>query len=83
MEHKKLYIWVEGNDDVRFFDKIIKPKFVEKYNSVEVRPYAGLKKGYIDNFIKSHNAMNNDYIYVRDINNSPCVSEKSKKYKVN
>jgi hypothetical protein len=77
--YKRLYIWVEGDDDVRFFERIIKPKFVEKYNSVEVRPYAGRKKEYIDNFIKSIKAMNNDYIYVRDINDSPCVSDKKQK----
>lgn len=81
MGRKRLYIWVEGDDDVRFFDKIIKPKFVRKYNFVEVRPYANLKKGRIGNFLKSIKAMNDDYIYVRDINDSPCVSNKKQKVK--
>ena len=79
MGYKRLYIWVEGEDDVRFFDKIIKPKFVGKYNFVEVRPFAKLKKEKIDNFLRSIEAMNDEYIYVRDINDSPCVSYKKQK----
>lgn len=36
MEYKNLYIWIEGDDDKRFFKTIIKPIFEEKYNWVEV-----------------------------------------------
>jgi len=43
MSYKRLLIWVEGEDDERFFNKIIKPKFEKKYDWVEVRPYYGGK----------------------------------------
>lgn len=76
MEYRRLFIWVEGEDDKRFFEKIIEPKLKEKYTSVETRCYATLKKEKIDNFLKSIKAMGADYIYVTDINDSPCVTTK-------
>ena len=74
--YKRLFIWVEGNDDERFFNKIFIPKFKEKYDTVNIIKYAKLKKERIDNFIKSIKAMGADYIYLTDINNSPCVTAK-------
>ena len=84
MELKKLYVWVEGDDDERFFNEVIKSKFIKKYNSVEIVRYAHLKREKIDNFLKSIKAMSVNYIYVADINNAPCVTDKKKKkYKKN
>lgn len=71
-----MFIWVEGDDDERFFENIMKPKLQKKYNFVETRRYAALKKEKIDNFLKSIKAMGADYIYMIDINNSPCVTAK-------
>lgn len=76
MEYKRLFIWVEGPDDVRFFDEIIKPIFEKKYNLVKVTPYAGLKRKKVDDFLKSIKAMGADYFYVKDINDAPCVTAK-------
>jgi len=74
--YKLLFIWVEGDDDERFFNKILSPKFQEKYDTVKIIRYAKLKKEKVDNFIKSIKAMGADYIYLTDINNSPCVTAK-------
>lgn len=76
MSYRRLFIWVEGPDDVRFFETIMEPKLLKKYNSVETRSYATLKKEKIDNFIKSIKAMDAEYIFVIDIDNSPCVTAK-------
>ena len=76
MGYRKLFIWVEGEDDKRFFQNILEPKLQEKYDFVETRRYATLKKGKIDNFLKSIKAMGADYIYVTDINSSPCITAK-------
>jgi len=78
MGYKRLFIWVEGEDDRRFFEKIMVPKLQRKYNFVKTRRYAALKKEKIDNFLKSIKAMGADYIYVTDINNSPCVTAKKR-----
>ncbi len=79
MGYKKLFIWVEGEDDIRFFNKIIKPMFETNYDSVEIISYAGLKKKIVYNFFKGIKAINADYIYVTDINNTPCITVKKKK----
>ncbi|MFN3384520.1 MAG: hypothetical protein ACK401_06470 [Archaeoglobaceae archaeon] len=73
----KLYILVEGDDDERFFDKIIKPLLREKYD-VRIVKYAEwkMKKEKIENFIRSCQSMKADYIYVTDLNASPCVTVK-------
>ncbi|RJS80423.1 MAG: hypothetical protein DRP84_12435 [Spirochaetes bacterium] len=78
MPYKLLFIWVEGDDDKRFFDKILLLKFQEKYDTVKVIKYAEMKRGKVDNFIKSIKAMGADYIYLTDINDSPCITAKKK-----
>lgn len=79
MAYKRLFILVEGLNDKRFFDKIIKPNLKKKYDSVKVIQYANLKKEKLKGFLKSIAAMKADYLYVRDINNTPCVTEKKQK----
>lgn len=83
MSYRRLFIRVEGEDDRRFFKKILEPKLKNKYNFIETRCHAVLKKEKIDNFIKSIKAMGADYIFVIDINNSPCVSSKKQKLQDN
>jgi len=51
--YKLLFIWVEGDDDERFFNKILVPKFLEKYSGVKIIKYAAMRKKKVDNFIKS------------------------------
>ena len=74
--YKLLYVFVEGNDDERFFNRILSSKLQEKYSGVKIIKYAKLKKERVDNFIKSIEAMGADYIYLTDINDSPCVTAK-------
>jgi len=74
--YKLLFIFVEGDDDERFFNKILYPKLQEKYDIVKIIKYATMKKEKVDNFIKSINAMGADYIYLTDINSSPCITAK-------
>jgi len=74
--YKRLYVWVEGNDDERFFKKVLASKFEEKYDNVVLIKYAVMKKEKIDKYIESIGASGADYIYLTDINNSPCVTAK-------
>ncbi len=74
MGYERLFIWVEGLDDLRFFNRIICPSFEMKYDLVEVVPYANLKKEKINNYIRSIEAMDADYMYVTDINDAPCIT---------
>jgi len=71
-----LFILVEGNDDVRFFDTIVKPLLETKYDSVLVRPYRHQRPRKVGNFLRSIKAMNRCYLLVADINGSPCITAK-------
>jgi len=74
--NKRLFILVEGEDDVRFFGRIIKPLFVSRYESIEIIPYACTKREKVNNFLKSIRQMNNDYIFVADIDTERSVRDK-------
>ncbi|KYK33412.1 MAG: hypothetical protein HXS48_25745 [Theionarchaea archaeon] len=71
-----LFILVEGNDDERFFKRIINPVFQEKYSSVRLWKYSKKKLEKTKRFIKSIKSMNADYIYTADINEAPCITFK-------
>jgi hypothetical protein len=73
---KRLFILVEGEDDVRFFGRIIKPLFVSHYTSVEIIPYASIRRTKVNSFLKSIRLMNNDYIFVADIDTEQSVLDK-------
>ncbi len=73
---KRLYILVEGEDDVRFFGRIMKPLFVSRYDSVEIIPYACTRRVKVNNFLKGMAQMHNDYIFVADIDTERSVRDK-------
>jgi hypothetical protein len=73
---KRLFILVEGEDDVRFFGRIIKPLVLPRYDSVEILPYASIKRIKVNNFLKSVAEMRNDYIFVADIDTERSVRDK-------
>jgi len=73
-----LVIFVEGEDDKNFFEKIVTPKLEYKYE-VRIFEYARRKKEKISDFIRSIKSMNGDYIYVSDFDSGPCISAKKEK----
>ena len=76
MAYKRLFIFVEGPDDLRFFEKVAVPIFYGKYDLVECISYSNMKNKKIKDWMRSIKAMKADYIFVTDINDSPCVIEK-------
>ncbi len=87
MPYKRLLIWVEGDDDVRFFDKIVKPILEENYDLVEIRAYGGdayknrKTQEFIENYIRSMrsitaSAYQYDYIFATDLNSANGVEAK-------
>ena len=79
--YKRLFVFVEGNDDKRFFESTVKPHFYNHYDSVQFYTYAQAKTEKSKNFITSIKAMGADYIIVADINDAPCVTERKEKIK--
>lgn len=73
---KRIFILVEGEDDVRFFGRIVKPLLISRYDAVEIIPYASIKRSKVNSFLKSIRLMNNDYIFVADIDTERSVRDK-------
>lgn len=78
MAARRLFIFVEGSDDVRFFETIIKPRFEHAFESVELITFACTKSVRVDRFIRGINAMNHRYIIVTDIDLENSVHSKKK-----
>ncbi|TKJ41526.1 hypothetical protein CEE37_02895 [candidate division LCP-89 bacterium B3_LCP] len=76
MQHKNLWVWVEGNDDARLFKERIKPIFDQRYSRVRIRTYRHLNKKLMCKLISVANEENADYFLVADINSAPCPSAK-------
>jgi hypothetical protein len=73
---RRLFILVEGQDDVRFFGRIIKPLLAPRYDSVEIIAYACTKREKVNRFLESVTQMKNDYIFVADIDFEHSVRDK-------
>ncbi|MFW6173008.1 MAG: hypothetical protein ACOC1X_02130 [Promethearchaeota archaeon] len=71
-------ILVEGRDDVKFFNEIIKPRFEKKSDDthVLVREHAQEPNPVTDRILKNFHKMGADFIYVCDLNDKPCVTSK-------
>ena len=74
MASKRLWILIEGNDEKRFFERI-KRFFEEKYDFVQTWKYAQEPTKRVENFLNSIERMSSDYFFLKDINDSPCVTD--------
>jgi|SRR3972149_2312676 len=73
---KRLFVFIEGPDDDRFFEKAIKPICERKYNLVQKWQCSQEPTKKIKEFLNSIKAMKADYFFLKDINNSPCATAK-------
>ncbi len=78
MRQKKLYIFVEGNDDELFFKRVVQPLFLNHYSDVEIFKYAQWKKQKVELFIQSIITLDYDYIFTADIDLLETIAEKKR-----
>ena len=78
MKERRLFILVEGNDDERFFSRVVKPLFADLYTSVEIVMYACMKNEKVNSFIRSIGEMGHDFIMCADIDQEPNVLAKKR-----
>lgn len=91
--NKGLFIWVEGDDDERFFERVIKSHFDTEYDYVKIISYEGdrykeeKKKEKITSFFKAITSMKKsvgytaDYLFVTDLDTTPCATRKKQEIK--
>lgn len=77
MTYNQIIVFIEGNDDERFFKRIIKPELEKKYTRAIPFKYSCKKKIKINNYLKTIKCIGCfDYIFLTDINAAPCISAK-------
>ena len=78
---KMLYIFVEGPDDSRFFDRIGKDLFRNRYDEDKIRTYeySTKTKEKINDFLKIIGKMGAEYICQSDLDEAPCASKRKEK----
>ncbi|PWI49497.1 hypothetical protein CEE45_01515 [Candidatus Heimdallarchaeota archaeon B3_Heim] len=81
MQNEKLFIFLEGNDDERFFNIILRPILTEKFDSIEIIKYSQLRKKFIKKFLKSIDELSSHYIFLSDIDVNPCFPKKKEALK--
>jgi hypothetical protein len=74
MTYRQLFLFVEGDDDERFFRSTIVPDLFTAYDHVQFVQFSTLKKEKLKGFLRSIVAMNADYIFVHDLDRQPCAS---------
>jgi hypothetical protein len=71
-----LFVLVEGDADLRFFEQVMIPIMSSKHPNIEVRKYAEMKKKVLRGLVKSLPLMKAEYIFVADIDNYPCIRKR-------
>lgn len=74
----RLFIFVEGLDDARFFRSIIVPRIQKRYRSVEIIMYAGMKNEKFDAFCRSIRMLGHEYLVLADIDQASTVTAKKR-----
>lgn len=82
MTSKHIYIFLEGDDDSRFFDYIIKPLLEAKGCCTEYVYQSKMKRISRAKFIMSiKNYASKDFIFAKDVDVYPCVSSRKENIK--
>ena len=85
MAFRIVLILVEGEDDERFFNSVVRPKLAPTYDYVQIEQYSEATKGALNNILYDYYALNAagevqaDTILVADLNASPCVTDRKER----
>lgn len=82
MAFRRLYIWVEGPDDRRFIERILKPRLQKYYDWIDIVEYAGMPDAKMDSYLHAIERIGDsvgiltDYLFMVDMDGAPCISGK-------
>lgn len=76
MSKGSLYVLVEGNDDERFFNTILKPRLLQHYRVIKFWKYARERRRKTIKFLRALKGMEAAFIFVRDIDSAPSIDVK-------
>lgn len=67
---------MEGTTDRTFFEHIIRPELLKKYNKVKVYRFSEEPKHNLKNFIKTCQNTGKDYVFFSDMDHATCYTKK-------
>ncbi len=79
MRRRLLFFFVEGNDDERFVESVLLPHLYRHYKSIQIYQYARKKQKDVNALLRSLSNLNADFVWITDINGSPCVTQRKDK----
>ena len=71
-----IYIFLEGGDDARFFDKVIKKELLKKHSKVQTIKYAQITRPALEKFVEMLDKSNTAYIFFSDMDSATCYTKK-------
>jgi len=74
MAYRRLFLFLEGDDDERFFRAVFFPLLRRRYDDVFPVQMSQLTKKKIADWLRSVEAMKANYLYVRDLDRHSCVT---------
>jgi hypothetical protein len=74
MPYRQLFLFVEGDDDERFFRFVLEPLLRAAYDEVHYIKFSQMKWEKLRAFLQSVEAMRADYLLVRDQDRYPCIT---------
>ena len=74
MPYRRLFLFLEGADDERFFRAVLFPLLKERYEDVFPVQISQLSKKKVADWLRSVEGMEADYLYIRDLDRYPCVT---------
>jgi hypothetical protein len=74
MTFKRLFLFVEGDDDERFFRAVLLPLLSRGYEEIRFVQFSRLKREKVRAWMRSVAGMKADYIYIRDLDRHPCAT---------
>jgi len=76
MPYTKFYLLVEGDDDLRFAERVVIPALSSRCDFVQAWKYAQKKADKVNSFLRSIKSMGAEYLLLGDLNASQCFPKK-------
>lgn len=76
-----LFVFVEGDRDARFFNFLSRNllEINNRYDFIKIIEYSKMPDGKINNFIRSIQMMNAEYLFIADLDENICITSKKDK----
>lgn len=76
-----IHVFLEGEDDERFLNKIIKPELLKKYSKINIFKYAQTPRPTLEKFVAILKNSHATYIFFSDMDRATCYTKRKARVK--